>query len=458
MVMATGSWQLLKTKMPANKLALRLALMRPLTWVVVAALGCSHAWANPPVDAVRYTIQPGDTFNNLAQRLLTPPPDWMQLQQVNQIRNLDRISVGQVLLLPRSALRFTPSYATVMQLNCNADIVVRGQALEVGNKLNEGDVVDIPSTCSMGLALEDGSVVRVPAGGRLQINMLRTNVMEAAPVIRMQISRGRVEVSVNKGVGRTAPFEISTPTVVMGVRGTEFRVGHTDEADNSLVEVLSGQVGVAEPGAAPDKEKRVPGGRGMVVDAQGGTLADEALLPGPALEVTDTTPLHWRLKVDATPAAAKVWVRQSQLATLADMPTPKPLKELEYWIHKPETTAMFYELVGESAAGLRGEVSRYGVCASANDLCNVVLNSPFPPSMPIRIRLQRVEGGQPFAVVLSRNLRTADGLFVLTGLPAGRYQWVITQATSRGQASTAGNRLQETGEFVLINGPAARQP
>ncbi len=418
--------------MPANKRSFRLAITRPSAWVVVAALGCSHAWANPPVDAVRYTIKPGDTINNLAQRLLTPPPNIAEVQQANQIRNLDRIGVGQVLLLPRSALRFTPSHATVMQVNCNADIVVHDKAVAVGDKLNEGDVVEIPGACSMGLALEDGSVVRVPAGGRLQINMLRANVLEAAPVIRMQISRGRVEVSVNKGTGRTAPFEISTPTVVMGVRGTEFRVGHSDEGDNSLVEVLSGQVGVGAPGATPDDEKRVPGGRGVVVDAQGGTLADEALLPGPTLEVTDTTPLHWRLKVDATPAAAKVWVRQSQLATLADMPTPTPLRDLEYWIHKPEVTAMFYELVGESAAALHGEVSRYGVCASANNMCNVVFNSPFAPSLPIRIRLERVEGGQPLTVVLSRNLRTADGLFVLTGLPAGRYRWVITQATSSG--------------------------
>lgn len=444
--------------MTSNKRWSRLTMTRPSSWVVVAALCCSTAWANPPVDAVRYTIKPGDTINNLAQRLLTPPPNIAEVQQANQIRNLDRIGVGQVLLLPRSALRFTPSHATVMQVNCTSNIVVSNKAVEVGDKLNEGDVVEIPGACSMGLALEDGSVVRVPAGGRLQINMLRTNVLEAAPVIRMQISRGRVEVSVNKGVGRTAPFEISTPTVVMGVRGTEFRVGHSDEGDNSLVEVLSGQVGVGAPGATPDAEKRVPGGRGVVVDAQGGTLADEALLPGPTLEVTDTTLLHWRLKVDATADAEKVWVRQSQLATLADMPTPTPLKDLEYWIHKPEVTAMFYELVGESAAGLRGEVARYGVCASATNMCNVVFNSPFAPSMPIRIRLERVEGGQPLTVVLSRNLRTADGLFVLTGLPAGRYRWVITQATSRGQASTAGNRLQETGEFVLINGPGPRQP
>lgn len=432
-------------------------MTRPSSWVVVAALCCSTAGANPPVDAVRYTIQPGDTINNLAQRLLTPPPNIAELQQANQIRNLDRIGVGQVLLLPRSALRFTPSHATVMQVNCTTDIVVNNKAVAVGDKLNEGDVAEIPSTCSMGLALEDGSVVRVPAGGRLQINMLRTNVLEAAPVIRMQISRGRVEVSVNKGVGRTAPFEISTPTVVMGVRGTEFRVGHSDDGDNSLVEVLSGQVGVGAPGATPDAEKRVPGGRGVVVDAQGGTLADEALLPGPTLEVTDTTQLHWRLKVDATPAAAKVWVRQSQLATLADMPTPKPLKELEFWIHKPEATAMFYELLGESAAGLQGQVSRYGVCASAHNKCNVVFNSPFAPSMPIRIQLERIEGGQPQTVVLSRNLRSADGLFVLTGLSAGRYRWVVTQANTRGQASAASKRLQETGEFVLINGPTTRQ-
>lgn len=441
--------------MTANKTTV-LTGFKSLNACVLLICSLGHAWANPPADAVMYTVKPGDTINNLAQRLLTPPPNIAELQQANQIRNLDRIGVGQVLLLPRGAIRFTPSFATVRQINCSTTIVSNNQAVEVGQKLSEGALVEIPSACSMGLELEDGSIVRVPAGGRLQINMLRTNVLESAPVIRLQITRGRVEVSVNKGAGRTAPFEISTPSVVMGVRGTEFRVGHTDDGNTSQVEVLSGQVGVGSRDTSVAEEKKVPAGRGVVVDAKGGTLADEALLPGPTLEVTDTTQHHWRLKIDPTTAASRVWVRESQLASFSDLPATKLLGEREFWIHKPNLTATFFESVGESAAGLRGQLSRYGVCAAENNRCNVVFGSPFAQTLPITLKIEKLNESRQPTVVLSRTLRSADGLYLLAGLPLGHYRWVISAALTKGQSPVGAP--QESGEFVLVGGPAPRKP
>lgn len=415
--------------------------------------------AAPASDTVPYVIQPGDTLRSVAQRLLLPPPNLAAVQQINSLANLDHIREGQVLLLPRQALRFTPSPATVLQLRCNTDILLNHTPLEVGHVVHEGDVLDIPATCSLGLALEDGSVVRVPAGGRLQINMLRNNRLERAPVIRMQISRGRVEVSVSKGAPRTAPFEISTPTAVMGVRGTEFRVGHSDD-DRSLVEVLSGAVGVqgTDDQAATD-ESRVPAGRGVVRDAAGTTVADEALLSMPTLSVIDTTPMHWRLRVEVPNAPdASVWTRTSQLATLADSPAPRLLSDPEFWIHTPDNTAMFYELTGQAASGLQGMPARVGVCLSPDNTCNVVFSSPLPPSMPIRFTLKRLDIASAQTLVLVRNLRSADGLFVITGLAAGRYAWQITQAQRSGQASLSPNRLQQGGEFSLLAPPEPSPP
>ena len=442
--MVIGSSQLQKksVEMKTKNKFTRNILSNYLAFLLLLMINSSKVSASSADESVPYTVVSGDTIIQLVKRFLMPPYNVEELLKTNKIDNPDIIHEGSVLLFPRMALRHTPSYAEIIQVSCKSEIIVRNKVLAKGDMLVEGDHVDVPSDCSIRMVLEDGSIVALPSGGQLKIDKIRENVLESGPMLEMQISHGRVEANVNRGTNRTAPFQINTPTIAMGVRGTKFRVGHSEKNNNSSLEVMSGSVAIATLSNPAEGEKLVEGGRGVMVDAQGFTLADEALLPSPNLQVTRMNQRRWLLNIDQSSGTTKVWKRSSSLATFTDMPISKPVAKYEYWVDEPDENAIFYELLGESEAGLRGKVARYGICKSNNKTCNVIFHSIFPPTTPIHIRLDRVDSEDPFILEHTLDISTNNGLFVITGLPAGDYEWVIRQPN---------NILEESGAFKLLS-------
>ena len=130
--------------------------------------------------------------------------------------------------------------------------------------------------------LEDGSIIRLPSSASLKITTLRKNAIESAPEVRLDLTRGRVELDVHKGRAKTTPFEIRTPLSIMGVRGTEFRVGYSPEDNAGQVEVLGGIVQTR--GSADAQGRPITKGLGVPIDADGKALAIEKLLAPPAFE------------------------------------------------------------------------------------------------------------------------------------------------------------------------------
>ena len=59
----------------------------------------------PPTEAIRYTVQPGDTLYAIAERYLPTGRDLDQfkdqIQALNQISNPSTIQVGDILQVPR---------------------------------------------------------------------------------------------------------------------------------------------------------------------------------------------------------------------------------------------------------------------------------------------------------------------------------------------------------------------
>lgn len=418
---------------------------------ISALLLLSHGvLAQADLDLVPYTIKTGDTLSSLAKRYLIPPPELQRIRELNNLADIDVLREGDVINFQRRTLLHTPSMASIAKINCRQSVSYAKGPLSEGDQVGEGDILQVPKTCSIHLVLEDGSTVLMPAGGRLQINLLRKNALDSTPVIRMQISGGFVEVNVNKQIQRTAPFEITTPTVVMGVRGTGFRVRHSSDEDKSVVEVLSGSVGVSNVGSQEGDAALVGRGRGLALDSAGGVQADEALLPPSRLSVVEKTDRHIRLFMDAGSAAAKHWITESALATFTDTTGERPETESSFWLHRPTKEASFVELIAESDAGIRGYPARYGVCESSDGKCDVWFENPLLEGLPTKIEVNRIDPGQPLTIVVKPDRQLRARRFAIRGLPAGRYEWRATEVNSRGEVSQSPERLQARGAFELI--------
>jgi len=419
--------------------------IRPLLLCAGLCLSTTSFSQNPAIN-LPYQVQAGDTLLGIMARYLHPNVSVRQLQTLNGLRNPNLIGVGQTLLLPRESVRTSSAQARVSQVRCDQTISLRGSPLVPGVVLQENDRLSVPTGCSVAMSLDDGSVLTVPSGGELVFQRLRSNPLEATPDVRALIRGGRVQVNVNEEMQRTAPFEISTPKVVMGVRGTEFRTAFEPLDEQSLVEVLQGQV------ATGQRTRPLPAGRGQGFGSSGRTEVDEALLPPPVPRFVSTTGPQWRLSVRTSVLTQELLSRTSQSPTFHDLPAATSLFTSDLPLPAPSGLAVFYEWVAVSANGLQGMPGRYGLCPPSSAGCNVVFVSPLATTAPQQFRLQRLDGSLDESITLAGGAFFEAPTVVMSGLRAGRYKWQFGVASEAGSAGM----VQQSSEFVLLEAPAAQ--
>ncbi len=199
------------------------------------AAGFAEAWP--------YRVQAGDTLIGIAQRHLARPSDWPALQRLNRVRNPRRLAIGRELRIP---LGWMPQAATVAEV-----VFVRGQVqllaagtaktLEAGDRLQPSDLIRTAADSTTTLRFADGSRLLVTAGTEVRIEQLLSVGRPALPVVRLRLQRGGTEAQVAPAApGRR--FEMETPALNLGVRGTSFRTQVDDKGEQTRLEVLSGLV------------------------------------------------------------------------------------------------------------------------------------------------------------------------------------------------------------------------
>ncbi len=247
--------------------------------VVVAS---APAWADEAM--LSYTVTAKDTLIGLGRNLLVSEAAWPEVAQLNGLRNPNFITPGQVLKMPLRLLRGAQVPAKVLSVEGN--VTLAGQRVKAGDALPQGQVLQTATASSALLQLGDGSRVKVmpltEAGldehrhFDLRPNAAAGEASEGLFASTMRLVRGSIEVLASK-VQRAKPLEVTTPTAVIGVRGTEYRV-HAQVAQSST-EVLEGKVR-ADANDADGAE--VPAGFGATLQA-GVAPKVVALPPAPDL-------------------------------------------------------------------------------------------------------------------------------------------------------------------------------
>ena len=222
------------------------------------------------------------------------PSAWREVARLNRLPDPNRITPGQRLKIPTRLLRSRAVDATLVSVV--GDVRSGDAPAVLGATLAEGQSVQTGAGSSAVIALADGSRMRLPPSSLAQVAASRSYGDRGAASAdasttgsgwfagTLRVLRGGVEVFATK-VLRAKPLEVVTPTAVVGVRGTQYRVT-LDEGANGRThaEVLEGAVRFdAAAGAAGAAGTDLPTGFGAAIDATTNVPASTRLLGAPDL-------------------------------------------------------------------------------------------------------------------------------------------------------------------------------
>ncbi|KVW15820.1 peptidase M23 [Burkholderia cepacia] len=286
---------------------LRTAALR-VSCAVAFAFAAQHAAAQPPAAAgkmVVYRTQAGDTLYDVAARYLQGADDWQLLQQINGVPAPKHLQPGIALKLPVARLRKEKLTARVIAVQGTAERASGDAYAPLANDatLAEGDRVRTGPNGFVTLELADGTHMSLPPDSQLDLKALRRTVLTGTLDREFELTRGSVDSEVTHLKKRDDRFQIRSPSVVAGVRGTHFRVNYDAAGSASTrVEVLDGTVGVAGD-RQPAGPTLVHANFGSVATSSGAVGAPVELLPAPALAHPDKVQDEPDVTFDVAPLA-----------------------------------------------------------------------------------------------------------------------------------------------------------
>lgn len=259
--------------------------------ILVAATSLATAQtaeALPAEPSLNYTVKSGDKLIRLSTDLLRTPADWPEVARYNRMKNPNALSVGQVIAVPIRLLQRVPVNAKM--LSVFGDVQVAGTKAEVGQAVPEGAKLQTGANSSAVFELADGSRVTMLPNSLAELATSHGYAMRDSASGQttswftglLRLVQGSLDTVAAKVANRATPLQIQTPTSLVGVRGTQFRVAYDGPAtQNARTEVIDGLVQADNPaqgsGAAIDK------GKGAVLNPAIREIKVVNLLPPPDL-------------------------------------------------------------------------------------------------------------------------------------------------------------------------------
>lgn len=284
-------------------------------WCAAAGLMLGVALTATPAQGedLIWVVEPGDTLMDIAWAVLDDPQAWDKLQRLNDVADPLRLEIGSRLRIPQAWLKSWSRSATVATVAGESHI--DGRPAEVGMRVGQGTQLSTGEHGHLSIALPDGSTLELPARSEASIQHLRGKAGQAGNEVSVAVQSGRIESRVTTQRGPTPRYRVETPTAVIGVRGTEFRVAWDAERAQTRAEVTTGEVAVSS--ARRNQARSLPAGYGVVTDARG-VSGTTPLLPAPALDAFATEFDRFPLRLAAPAAASLPGVKAWRLQVLPE--------------------------------------------------------------------------------------------------------------------------------------------
>jgi hypothetical protein len=205
----------------------------------------------------------------------------------------------------------------------------------VGSALNEGQSLQTGEAGSVVVELADGSRLRMPPSSLAEVVASRryggqdSSDASRSPTTgwfsgALRLIRGSVEVFATK-VLRAKPLEVTTPTAVVGVRGTQYRVNFDEAANGSTrTEVLEGLVRFDAATATSGAD--VAAGFGAAIDTSAAPPSAVPLSKAPDLaavpERFERPLIRFQLPAETTPVRVQVAADEAFDQVVSDQRVP----------------------------------------------------------------------------------------------------------------------------------------
>jgi hypothetical protein len=428
--------------------------------------------ANPSEPFISYTIQSGDILQNVARNLLADPNKWNELARLNGLKNPNLIFPGQVLDVPRSLINFAsqPKLATQgVLLSANGTVTINGAPAQSGAAVPEGARVQTAAGSSAVVKLSDGSQVQLMPRSLAEVVTQHGYAMKdpASSISTtwfsgvVRLIEGALDVAADKAARRKEPLNVVTPTSMVGVRGTQFRVAYEDPSSGtSRTEVLEGKVRADNPAQAVGAD--VGGGFGVAVKPSEREIKVVALLPALPESALPTRVERARegeqalWTVAALSGAAAYRAELAQDAGFAqivfDTKSPSPAINLA----AAPNGNYFARVRGVDATGIEGynAVRRIDIAAAPAALIwvreiNVAATADFmPEGLLLRVNTSASDTPRQLQIQIAQDADMTQGLLslpldakghvLLKDLKAGERRYVrLTGSTPKGVAGAS---------------------
>jgi hypothetical protein len=238
-----------------------------------------------------YVAKPGDNLWDITTRYLTGIKYWRPLQRMNKIDRPRQIPPGTHIRIPvrwskvmLANVRIKAVHGAVKIRKAGSNDVIEARA---GDVLSQDDAVITPDGASAMLVFADGSELLLVSNSDLRLETLKAYGDGDVADSHVRLQQGQAENRANPKKIPSTRFRITTPSAVMAIRGTDFRVDSSGES--SHIEVTQGRINVANN----DSDSVLKAGYGMVAKAGKALQKPVPLLTAPDLsavpDVIETT-------------------------------------------------------------------------------------------------------------------------------------------------------------------------
>ena len=445
----------------------------------------SLSWALPAraqmtIDAratTTYVTVAGDTLYEVAQRYLTDARGWRVLAGLNHVSAPRRLPAGMSLRLPLSLLRRDVMPASVIAMSGLVTLRSLGGAsgmgaapavpLRLGRTIGENDTVSTGADGFATLELADGSYVSLTPNSSIVLSILRKMVLTGIDDRVIELKEGEVSNEVTHAKQPGDRFEVRTPSIVAGVRGTHFRVNVTPSM--TAVEVLDGKVAL---GATPDithgqpdrpasDSQFVAAGQGSATPSGGAIGQPQPLLPAPQLIDPAKVQSARLVTFNVAPATgAKLYrVQIARDADLLDLIRDARVEAPTAIFSDVPDGTYFVRVSAIDAEGLEGLARVYGFERRANDISASAAQSEISHEYRFMWRASRTDADTRYRFILSlhHDLRDpvvdavdlASASLVVKNLAPGDYHWrVVAEQYDHGRFYETPGPIRD---FTLAN-------
>lgn len=359
-----------------------------------------------------YSVKKGDTLWGLCEKYTTMRTCWLEIGEYNGVVYPRIMAPGTRIKFPVAWLKTAPIPVTLTFVRGDVRVVGRSgdeQSAHVGQNVFMGDSVTTSEESSATLLFADGSVSIVGAQSTVTMDLLSIDNNTAIVDSRILLKRGTVStqvpkynsdnntsnddksdleesIRINDSTLNTSEqkqyrqkrkprqrsyFQVTTPSAVAAVRGTDFTVSSGPTGSTMRGEVYSGGIAVSKndltdhsvPNDGKKKEQALVAGFGLVVQKGEAIPEPIALLEAPEFEpLADQQALplsiYWKDIPNANHYAVSVFSGESknQLVHNEQIDTPS------WESHNLEEGCYRFEVRAVDVNDLRGHASTADTC------------------------------------------------------------------------------------------------